>query len=67
MSFKIEIEIEGCDRDFCRDCKMLTYFGRECRLFNIKLKWTQNRKGIIPYRCPECLEAEKQYEEKEQS
>ena len=34
MSFKVEIEVEGSDRDFCRDCKMLTYFGRECRLFN---------------------------------
>lgn len=64
MSFKVEIEIDGYNNESCGVCKKKIVFYRRCEVFNASLQWDQNRDGVTLYRCPECIEAEKQYETK---
>ena len=63
MSFKVEIEIEPHDEEWCNDCKRWSDEYCYCYIFDKQLNHLKNTHGCL--RCPECLEAEKQYKEKE--
>lgn len=64
MSFKVEIEINGCDAEYCKGCNIDNAMMLDhCLLFD---KQRVFKKDIADfYRLPECLEAEKEYKEKE--
>ena len=63
MSFKVEIEIEPYDDEWCNGCKGLDDEYCHCYIFDRLIEPVNN---IYAYtRCPECLEAEKKYKEKE--
>ena len=71
MSFKVEIEIMGFAYGLCYfcQCKLILNNNTEdaswhCRAFDKVLEFcpTDMQNTV---RCPECLEAEKQYKEKE--
>lgn len=79
MSFKVEIEIEVelFKDDDCLECPFLRRYDdeepAECRAFHTQLEfaaehyggyWKTETEWYIK-RCPECIEAEKQYKEKE--
>ena len=64
MSFKVEIEIDGCGTEYCKDCNiddtmMIDY----CLLFDKQRVFKKDAADFC--RLPECLEAEKKYKEKE--
>ena len=61
MSFKVKIEIEPYDNEWCNDCKSLDDEYSNCRIFVRPVEPVDNAYGYL--RCPECLEAEKQYKE----
>lgn len=61
MSFKVEIEIEGYSEEWCLKCP---YQERGYALIYTCLAFNKVLQEGRP-RCPECLEAEKQFKEKE--
>ena len=64
MSFKVEIEIKGCDGEYCGDCYIdRATIGNKCPVFAANREFDDVVCDCI--RCPECLEAEKEYKEKE--
>ena len=69
MSFKVEIEIKGYDGQLCNECEdhlINTDGGAMCGIFLCLISPSGDFIGSrqIGIRCPECLEAEKQYKEK---
>ena len=66
MSFKAEIEIDGYDGEFCGECKLWESESErgpiDCIVFKQRLFLGH---GFKIKRIPQCLEAEKQYKEKE--
>ena len=61
MSFKVKIEVEGYKEKWCSKC---TYQERGYALIYTCLVFHKVLQEGEP-RCPECIEAEKQYKEKE--
>lgn len=64
MSFKVEVEISEHDGEYCGYCEFLHYRidgRRYCPVFK---KEIDNETGI-ERRCPECLQAEKEYPAKD--
>ena len=63
MNFKVEIEVEPYDDEWCNGCKGWSDEYCHCYIFDKQLKYQKNVYGC--FRCPECLEAEKKCKEEE--
>ena len=64
MGFKVEIEIFGYEEKHCGNCNIdEKVWVNFCPIFDEDREYDDKQSDFI--RCPECLEAEKQYKEKE--